>query len=67
MVTSQYAKALPRFSVNVVDPGYTATDLNDHRGYKSVAEGARVVVQFALGGPAGVSGAFWDDQGPVPW
>ncbi len=67
MVTSQYAKALPRFSVNVVDPGYTATDLNDHRGYKSVAEGARVVVQFALGEPAGVSGAFWDDQGPVPW
>jgi len=25
MVTTQYAKALPRFKVNAVDPGYTAT------------------------------------------
>jgi len=28
MLTTQYAKALPRYRVNAVDPGYTATDLN---------------------------------------
>src|SRR5450432_3013693 len=28
MLTSQYAKAYPGIKINVVDPGYTATDLN---------------------------------------
>ena len=32
MVTTQYAKALPGFRVNAVDPGYTATDLNGNPG-----------------------------------
>jgi NAD(P)-dependent dehydrogenase (short-subunit alcohol dehydrogenase family) len=39
MVTTQYAKALPGWKVNAVDPGYTATDLNGHSGHKSVADG----------------------------
>lgn len=40
MVTTQYAKALPDFRVNAVDPGYTATDLDGHPGHRTVAEGA---------------------------
>ncbi len=67
MVTTQYAKALPGWKVNAVDPGYTATDLNDHRGRKTVAEGARAIVALASVGPDGPTGGFFDDTGPVPW
>jgi NAD(P)-dependent dehydrogenase (short-subunit alcohol dehydrogenase family) len=67
MVTTQYAKALPGWKVNAVDPGYTATDLNRHTGHKTVEEGARVIVALATVGPDGPTGGFFDDTGPVPW
>jgi NAD(P)-dependent dehydrogenase (short-subunit alcohol dehydrogenase family) len=67
MVTTQYAKALPGWKVNAVDPGYTATDLNGHSGHKSVAEGARAIVAMARVDADGPTGGFFDDQGPVRW
>jgi NAD(P)-dependent dehydrogenase (short-subunit alcohol dehydrogenase family) len=67
MVTTQYAKALPGWKVNAVDPGYTATDLNGHSGHKTVAEGARAIVAMARVGADGPTGGFFDDRGPVPW
>jgi NAD(P)-dependent dehydrogenase (short-subunit alcohol dehydrogenase family) len=67
MVTTQYAKALPDWKVNAVDPGYTATDLNGHRGHKTVEEGARAIVAMATVGPDGPTGGFFDEHGPVPW
>jgi NAD(P)-dependent dehydrogenase (short-subunit alcohol dehydrogenase family) len=67
MVTTQYAKALPGWKVNAVDPGYTATDLNGHSGHKTVAEGARAIVAMATVGPDGPTGGFFDETGPVPW
>ena len=67
MVTTQYAKALPGWKVNAVDPGYTATDLNGHSGHKTVPEGAAVIVQLATVGPDGPTGGFFDDKGPVAW
>jgi NAD(P)-dependent dehydrogenase (short-subunit alcohol dehydrogenase family) len=67
MVTTQYAKALPVWKVNAVDPGYTATDLNCHSGHKTVAEGARAIVAMATVGPDGPTGGFFDDNGAVPW
>jgi NAD(P)-dependent dehydrogenase (short-subunit alcohol dehydrogenase family) len=67
MVTTQYAKALPGWKVNAVDPGYTATDLNGRSGHKAVAEGARAIVAMARVGADGPTGGFFDDQGPVPW
>jgi NAD(P)-dependent dehydrogenase (short-subunit alcohol dehydrogenase family) len=67
MVTSQYAKALTGFQVNAVDPGYTATDLNGHRGFQTVEEGAEVVVRAASLTPDGPTGSFFDRRGPVPW
>src|SRR4051794_2278283 len=51
MLTSQYAKAYPRLRINAVDPGYTATDLNGHRGNQTVEEGAEVIVRMASIGP----------------
>ena len=67
MITTMYAKALPGFQVDVVDPGYTATDFNSHRGHQTLEEGARVVVATAMAGPDGPTGRFLDKDGPVPW
>lgn len=67
MVTVQYAKAFPQLRVNCVDPGFTATDFNGHRGVQTVEEGARAIVRAALLGPDGPTGTFFDDSGAVPW
>ncbi len=66
-ITSQYARALPDFRVNAVDPGYTATDLNNNTGVQTVAEGTDAVVRLASGEPGGPTGGFFDRRGPVPW
>jgi hypothetical protein len=34
--------------VNSVDPGYTATDLNQHRGLQTIPEGAAEIIRLAL-------------------
>ena len=67
MLTSQYAKGLPRVRVNAVDPGYTATDLNGNRGTQSVEEGAEIIVEMATLGPDGPTGRFLSRDGTVPW
>jgi NAD(P)-dependent dehydrogenase (short-subunit alcohol dehydrogenase family) len=67
MVTTQYARALPDWKINAVDPGYTATDLNGHSGTQTVAEAAKVIVRLATVGPEGPTGAFFDNAGPAAW
>ena len=67
MVTTQYAKVLPGFRINTVDPGYTATDLNDNAGFQTVEEGATVIVEMAQVTKDGPTGAFFSKDGPVPW
>jgi NAD(P)-dependent dehydrogenase (short-subunit alcohol dehydrogenase family) len=67
MLTSMYAKAYPGVRINVVDPGYTGTDFNEHRGEKSVEQGAEVIVRMAEIDGSGPTGAFVDENGTVPW
>ena len=67
MLTTQYAKALPGMRVNAVDPGYTGTDFNEHRGHQTVHEGTDAIVAMAQLGPDGPSGTFVDRHGAVPW
>ena len=67
MLTVQYAKAFPAMRINCVDPGFTSTDFNGHRGVQTVEEGARAIVQMALLGPDGRTGGFFDRDGAVPW
>jgi NAD(P)-dependent dehydrogenase (short-subunit alcohol dehydrogenase family) len=67
MITSQYARAIPEISFTIADPGYTATDLNDHSGYQTVAEGTDAIVRLATGEAGVPTGAFIDRTGPVPW
>jgi NAD(P)-dependent dehydrogenase (short-subunit alcohol dehydrogenase family) len=67
MLTSQLSRALPAMRVNAADPGYTATDFNDHRGHQTVAEGTDAIVALAQLGPDGPTGTFVDREGAVPW
>jgi NAD(P)-dependent dehydrogenase (short-subunit alcohol dehydrogenase family) len=67
MLTVQYAKAFPEIRINVVDPGYTATDLNGNRGHQSVTEGTDAIVAMATIGSDGPTGTFQDRNGTVPW
>lgn len=67
MLTVQYAKAYPAIRINVVDPGYTATDLNGHNGFQTVEQGAEVIVRLAVIGADGPTGGYFDSAGPVPW
>jgi NAD(P)-dependent dehydrogenase (short-subunit alcohol dehydrogenase family) len=67
MLTTQYAKAFPQMRINAVDPGYTATDFNDHRGTKPVEQGAEAIVRMAKLNGSGPTGTFVDEDGVVPW
>lgn len=53
--------------VNSADPGYTATDLNNHQGTRTVEEGARAAVRLATLSADGPTGGFFNEDGPVPW
>ena len=54
-----------QFKINAVDPGYTATDFNQHRGTGTVEDAAKRIVKYATideNGPSG--GYFSDDNNP---
>ncbi len=53
-------------SVNSVNPGYTATDLNGHSGLQTVEEGAAEIVRLALLN-APPTGKFLETDGELPW
>jgi NAD(P)-dependent dehydrogenase (short-subunit alcohol dehydrogenase family) len=53
--------------VNSAAPGYTATDLNGHRGTQTIPEGAAEAVRLALLPEDGPSGTFSRTQGIQPW
>ena len=67
MITVHYAKAFPGMRINAVDPGYTATDLNNFQGPQTIAEGAEIIVRMAQVTPDGPTGTFVDRAGVVPW
>jgi NAD(P)-dependent dehydrogenase (short-subunit alcohol dehydrogenase family) len=79
MITALYAKELrdTPVKVNAANPGYTATDLNRHNGFRSVAEGAEASVHLATLDADGPSGILWghlwtaggpsDAYGPLRW
>jgi NAD(P)-dependent dehydrogenase (short-subunit alcohol dehydrogenase family) len=68
-VTVSYANELrgTAIKVNSADPGYCATDLNEHAGFRTAEQGARIAVRLALLPDSGPSGEFHDEDGPVGW
>ncbi|MET3980691.1 NAD(P)-dependent dehydrogenase (short-subunit alcohol dehydrogenase family) [Mucilaginibacter sp. UYP25] len=65
--TIALAYELKNFRVNAVNPGYTATDFNNNQGYKTVAEGAAPIVQYAMIDKDGPTGGYFSDYGVTPW
>ena len=61
MLTVQLAYELRDTSikVNSADPGYTATDMNGHRGYQTVEQEAAEAVRLSLLPDNGPSGGFF--------
>ena len=74
MITVSFAKDLAAhgIKVNAANPGYVATDLNGHQGYRSVEQGAAIAVHLATLGPMGPTAGFFSDGaeaalGRHPW
>ncbi len=55
------------FKINAADPGYTATDLNNNTGYRTVEQAAEVIIRLATLPANGPNAGFFDDQGPEAW
>ncbi len=66
-ITVEFAKELAPIKVNAADPGYTATDFNNHQGPRTVEQAATVIVHLATLGEDGPTGTFQDENGNVPW
>jgi len=69
MLTAQLAAELKETGIKVdsADPGFTATDLNSHRGSQTIAEGAAEAIRLALLPDDGATGTYSDRKGIVPW
>ncbi len=71
IVLAYELKNLP-FKVNVIDPGYTATDFNHHSGTGSVESAAAFVVKHTLTADDAPTGQYYshdieDPTGISPW
>src|SRR5271168_771356 len=69
MMTVQLAWELREtpIKVNIVNPGYTATDLNGNRGTQTLEEGAAEAFRQALAPDDAPTGGFFQTGGVVPW
>lgn len=60
------------FKVNAVDPGFTSTDFNNHRGTGTVEDAGTRIVKYAMVDANGPSGKFFSEEinpetGIIPW
>jgi len=69
MMTVHFANELKSFGikVNSANPGFTATDMNQHRGPRTVEQGAATPVRLALLPDDGPTAGVFSDDGPEPW
>lgn len=66
MLTVQYAKGLPNYRVNAVDPGPTKTTAFKNGG-QTVAQGTDAVVKLAQIDQNGPTATFFNRDGVIPW
>ncbi|MDC8103932.1 SDR family oxidoreductase [Chryseobacterium sp. PTM-20240506] len=55
------------FKINSVEPGYTATDLNNFMGTQSPKQAAEIIVKYATLDKEGPTGSFFRKDGKVAW
>ncbi|NML22501.1 SDR family NAD(P)-dependent oxidoreductase [Pseudoflavitalea sp. G-6-1-2] len=71
-ITLAYDLRDTAFKVNTVDPGFTKTDFNNHRGTGTVEDAAARVVKYAIVDENGPTGKFFSEEynpvtGEIPW
>lgn len=68
-MTVQYARHFEGTGilVNAVCPGFTASDFTGHSGDRTPEQGAAIAIRYATLPDDGPTGAFYDDNGIVPW
>jgi NAD(P)-dependent dehydrogenase (short-subunit alcohol dehydrogenase family) len=68
-LTVQYANELRKdgILVNAADPGYVDTEINNHTGHLTPAQGAAIVVRLATLAADGPTGGFFSEAGALPW
>jgi NAD(P)-dependent dehydrogenase (short-subunit alcohol dehydrogenase family) len=66
MISVLYAKTLADVVVTVVNPGWTATNLNAFQGAQTLEEGTDAIVAAALDTES-PTGRFVDRDGELPW
>jgi len=68
-LTIQFAREFRDSSlkINAAAPGFTATDMNQGRGTRTVRQASVVIVRLATLDERGPSGGFFEDSGEVPW
>ncbi len=66
-ITLAYELKDANFKVNSVNPGATATDLNNHLGTRTPEFAAQVIVKAATFDQNGPSGKFFGENGELPW
>lgn len=68
-VIVQYAKELrgTGILINAACPGFCATDLNGFHGVRTPEQGAATAIRLARLPDDGPTGAFYDDNGEIPW
>ncbi|TDD40385.1 SDR family NAD(P)-dependent oxidoreductase [Nonomuraea terrae] len=68
-LTVQYANELRKdgFLVNAADPGFVDTEINNHTGFLTPAQGAAVVAGLATLDADGPTAGFFSADGPEPW
>lgn len=54
------------FKINSVTPGYTATDLNQHKGIQTVEQGAKSIVKYATLDIDGPTAGFFKEEA-ISW
>jgi NAD(P)-dependent dehydrogenase (short-subunit alcohol dehydrogenase family) len=69
MITVQLGNELKSagIKVNSANPGFTATDMNQHRGTRTIEQGAATPVRLALLPDDGPTAGIFSDDGPEPW
>lgn len=69
MMTVLLSKELSGTStkVNAVCPGYTATDLNNFQGTRTVQQACTAIICLATLAENGPTGGFFNENGPLSW
>jgi len=65
MLANEYSDT--NFKINSVTPGYTATDLNQHKGTQTAEQGAKIIVKYATVDNSGPTGKFLKEDGEIDW